>query len=53
MHRVFNCGIGLVLVVDRSSAQDAIDRLAALGEPAYVIGAVEHCKAGAPGTIVI
>jgi phosphoribosylformylglycinamidine cyclo-ligase len=53
MHRVFNCGIGLVLVIDRSSAQDAIDRLAALGEPAYVIGAVEHCKAGAPGTIVI
>jgi phosphoribosylformylglycinamidine cyclo-ligase len=53
MHRVFNCGIGLVLVVDPSAAQAAIDRLAALGEPAYLIGTVEHRKSGAPGTSVV
>ena len=53
MHRVFNCGIGLVLVVDRSAAQAAIDRLAALGEPAYLIGSVEQRKSGAPGTTVV
>ena len=52
MHRVFNCGIGLVLVVDRNAAQTAIDRLAALGETASIIGAVEQRKPGAPGTIV-
>ncbi len=53
MHRVFNCGIGLVLVVDRSAAQASIDRLAALGEPAYLIGSVEQRKSGAPGTTVV
>ena len=53
MHRVFNCGIGLVLVVDPSTAQAAIDRLAALDEPAYLIGSVEHRKSGAPGTSIV
>jgi phosphoribosylformylglycinamidine cyclo-ligase len=53
MHRVFNCGIGLVLVVDRDAAQAAIDRLATLGEAAYVIGTVEQRKSGSPGTVVI
>jgi phosphoribosylformylglycinamidine cyclo-ligase len=53
MVRVFNCGIGMVLVVDRSAAQEAIDRLTALGESPYLIGTVEHRKTGAPGTIVV
>jgi len=53
MVRVFNCGIGMVLVVDRSAAQEAIDRLTALGESAYLIGTVEQRKTGAPGTIVV
>jgi phosphoribosylformylglycinamidine cyclo-ligase len=52
MHRVFNCGIGLVLVVDRDAAQATIDRLATLGEAAYVIGTVEQRKSGSPGTVV-
>jgi phosphoribosylformylglycinamidine cyclo-ligase len=53
MHRVFNCGIGLVLVVDRDAAKAAIDRLAALGETAWLIGTVEQAKSGAPGTVVV
>jgi phosphoribosylformylglycinamidine cyclo-ligase len=53
MHRVFNCGIGLVLVVDRETAQSTIDRLVALGEAAYIIGAVEQRKSGSPGTLVV
>jgi len=53
MHRVFNCGIGLVLVVDCDAAQEAVDRLATLGEAAYVIGTVEQRKSGSPGTVVI
>src|SRR6202171_6061920 len=53
MHRVFNCGIGLVLVVDPETAQAAIDQLVALGEAAYVIGTVEQRKPSAPGMIVI
>jgi phosphoribosylformylglycinamidine cyclo-ligase len=53
MVRVFNCGIGMVLVVDRSAAQAAIDRLTSLGESAYLIGTVERRTSGAPGTIVV
>jgi len=52
MHRVFNCGIGLVLVVDSGLVQSTIDRLKALGETAYLIGTVELRKSGAPGTVV-
>ena len=44
MHRVFNCGIGLVLVVDRDAAQAAIERLATLGEAAYAIGTRRAAK---------
>jgi phosphoribosylformylglycinamidine cyclo-ligase len=52
MHRVFNCGIGLVLVVAREQAERALARLAALGETAYRIGVVELRADGAPGTVV-
>jgi phosphoribosylformylglycinamidine cyclo-ligase len=52
MHRVFNCGIGLVLVVARERAEAARERLEALGETAYLIGRVERRAAGGPGTIV-
>ncbi|HEV2042473.1 MAG TPA: AIR synthase-related protein, partial [Casimicrobiaceae bacterium] len=53
MHRVFNCGIGLVLVVDGDAAQATVERLATLGEAAYVIGTVEQRKSASPGTVVI
>ena len=35
MLRVFNCGIGMVLVVPREQASDVLDRLHGLGERAY------------------
>src|SRR5262249_51513315 len=52
MYRVFNCGIGLILVVGREQAETVRTRLEALGEKAYIIGRVERRAAGAPGTIV-
>ncbi len=52
MHRVFNCGIGFVLVVAADAAKMAIERLAASGERAYAIGTVVPRAAGAPGTVV-
>jgi phosphoribosylformylglycinamidine cyclo-ligase len=52
MHRVFNCGIGFIVVVPREKADAARARLEALGEKAYVIGRVERRQAGGPGTIV-
>ena len=42
MHRVFNCGIGMVLVVTSDAAPAVVARLAQMGETAMVIGAVER-----------
>jgi phosphoribosylformylglycinamidine cyclo-ligase len=41
MLRVFNCGIGMILVVPREEAEDVTDRLTAMGERAYRIGEIE------------
>jgi phosphoribosylformylglycinamidine cyclo-ligase len=40
MYRVFNMGIGLILVVPASAAQAAIARATALGDPACQIGTI-------------
>ncbi len=41
MRRVFNCGIGLVLVVHRSVAEEVLQQLQAIGERGYRIGCIE------------
>jgi phosphoribosylformylglycinamidine cyclo-ligase len=41
MLRVFNCGIGMLLIVPREEAGDVIDRLQAFGERAYRVGEIE------------
>ena len=38
MLRVFNCGIGMVLLVPEEQSEDVLDRLRAQGERAYRIG---------------
>jgi phosphoribosylformylglycinamidine cyclo-ligase len=40
--RVFNCGIGMVLVVQPDQSDDILERLQGLGERAYRIGAIER-----------
>ena len=40
MYRVFNMGIGLILVVPASAAQSVIARAKALGDPAWQIGTI-------------
>jgi phosphoribosylformylglycinamidine cyclo-ligase len=40
MHRTFNCGIGMIAVLARADADDALERLRAAGEQASVIGEV-------------
>ena len=40
MYRTFNYGIGMVLVVSASEVEDIIDRLAGLGDQAYLIGEI-------------
>ena len=44
MHRVFNCGIGMVLAVAPANARKALERLKRLGEVAYEIGSIEKGK---------
>ncbi len=44
MLRVFNNGIGLVVVVPESAAQEVLERLAAMGDKAWVIGEIVERK---------
>ncbi len=48
MTRTFNCGIGMVVVVDRADAKAALDAFNARGVEAFEIGAIAERAAGAP-----
>jgi len=52
MHRVFNCGIGLVLAVAPANAKRAMARLRALGETVYEIGGIEKTR-GEPEAVIV
>jgi phosphoribosylformylglycinamidine cyclo-ligase len=52
MHRVFNCGIGMIVVVAAADAERAIASLAESGESAYQIGSVVPHAPGEPATLV-
>ena len=53
MHRVFNCGIGMCVVVAKEHAQRALELLRAAGEPALEIGRIESRQDGEAQTIVV
>lgn len=48
MRRVFNIGIGLVLIVPDKSAQEIVDRINSSGETAWVIGEIKKRREGEP-----
>ncbi|HSO05844.1 MAG TPA: phosphoribosylformylglycinamidine cyclo-ligase [Pelomicrobium sp.] len=52
MHRVFNCGVGMVVVVAAEHAAQAMRLLEADRETVWRIGTVEPRAAGAPQTVV-
>ena len=52
MHRVFNCGIGMVAVVAPGDAKLALRQLRASGETVYMIGAIEKGPAGEPECVI-
>ena len=53
MHRVFNCGIGMVVVVARENVEPALKLLRAAGEQAVEIGSIEARGEGEAQTIVV
>lgn len=53
MHRVFNCGIGMVLVVASDNAQACIDSLTAAGEAPRRIGSIVERAPDSPQTVVV
>jgi phosphoribosylformylglycinamidine cyclo-ligase len=53
MVRVFNCGIGMVVIVSADQADAAIQSLKAEGLHAWMVGEVVERPTGAPQTIVI
>jgi phosphoribosylformylglycinamidine cyclo-ligase len=53
MHRVFNCGIGMVVVVADEDAARACEELARHGERVYRIGEIVARSDGARATLVV
>jgi phosphoribosylformylglycinamidine cyclo-ligase len=53
MHRVFNCGIGMVMVVAQADAQRAMKALRASGETVYEIGSIEKGPGGEADCLVV
>lgn len=53
MNRVFNCGIGMIVIVDTANAKAALDSLNAMGEKAYQLGVIRDRAEGEAQTIVL
>jgi len=53
MHRVFNCGIGMVVIVAEAEAGAAMQLLAAAGETVHRIGRIEARGEGQAQTVVL
>jgi phosphoribosylformylglycinamidine cyclo-ligase len=53
MHRVFNCGIGMVVVLSPENEKPAAELLSAAGEHVFLIGRIEECAPGDAQTIVV
>jgi len=53
MHRVFNCGIGMAVVVAAGDADAAMCALTGAGEKVFRIGAIEARKANEPQAVMI
>ncbi len=53
MHRTFNCGIGLVVVVAAADAEAALAELKAQGEAVYQIGVIRARQGDEAQTVVV
>ena len=46
MHRTLNCGVGMVICVPASSVDNALKKLTASGEIAFILGDIQPMSAG-------
>ncbi|MDD2669716.1 phosphoribosylformylglycinamidine cyclo-ligase [Zoogloea sp.] len=53
MYRVFNCGIGMVVIVAKEDADAATGQLRAAGETVYNLGTIEARAEGQAQTVVV
>ncbi|MGG1946259.1 phosphoribosylformylglycinamidine cyclo-ligase [Trinickia sp. NRRL B-1857] len=53
MHRVFNCGIGMAVIVAADVADEAVRELTAAGEQVWKIGTVRASQEGEAQTVVV
>lgn len=53
MHRVFNCGIGMTVIVAKENADAAFAQLEAAGETVYRIGEIRAREEGQAQTVVV
>ncbi|XYJ11011.1 phosphoribosylformylglycinamidine cyclo-ligase [Telluria sp. B2] len=53
MHRVFNCGIGMTVIVAKDNADAAMAQLQAAGETVYRIGEIRAREEGQAQTVVV
>ena len=53
MYRVFNCGIGMVVIVAAEDAEMAAEQLRSTGETVYKLGTIEARAEGQAQTVVV
>lgn len=52
MYRTYNCGVGMVICVDKNDADNALAQLKDLGESAFIIGNIESSDQETPEVII-
>lgn len=52
MHRVLNCGVGMIICVAADDQQRVLDHLKASGEQPWVIGQINAAQAGEPAIVL-
>ena len=53
MHRVFNCGVGMAVIVAKGDSEAALKLLAEAGETAWRIGEIRKRESGDAQTIIV
>ncbi|HLT05446.1 MAG TPA: AIR synthase-related protein, partial [Pseudomonas sp.] len=52
MHRVLNCGVGMVICVAQDQVDAALAHLRGSGEQPFVIGRIQAATEGAPRVVL-